>query len=703
MNALARAKLCLSAFIGGGRKQQQMPLSRDQVAHFTRTTGSLLHCQPWHLQGNPHGNRMMPKKQRWAQNFEILKAAEMQAPHSAERQQVDASIQTEAAEPADSDVPPAAVLAPTPPQAAPPPPAPPLPPSPAPSAAPQPPPLPPLMSADNPARAAPLAPPLPGAAPKGPPQPPPPLPTTAAGPGQAPPTAAPLPGAASGGPRGPPPPLPGPRGPPPPLPGGVKAPPPPPGAPPLGPTAAKALFPAEAHRVVLNTYHHDAPNRQLQEASAFGAGQDLVHKQFHFMVEELAKAGALAEIMNTHFAKKVPVKEMPSEAKQKSILDEKRKIKLELGIRFGDLEPFDLKTKMQLVELHDPVVQLQVLESLQLVMPRDNDVELLRAAQQKGQQLSASEQVLLGMHELELAAPGLFSRIKQMAVLAKMPDRLDELQVVCKAYKTFRQQLLASKPLKMFMASALALVCWANKDMPRLAGSRVLNLPGLLHLTTYRSTQEGCRTNLMEIACCYLVKQLLAEQPDPDQVEVVAASVPALFDGVMVTKAMMNLLEVPPLLDEMEAQLNGAEEVAGAKPTAAAEVASDEAAAYAAASSRGAARMHQVIELRRATINQVRKMVTAAEEDFKDVLSFFSLPTKKLPKAAEFWSSVQKLLGAVKAGQQQELDNRRRQLAREARETQKAAEAQKLAVTQIKAVDQDSEELACPGTPVKSR
>jgi hypothetical protein len=57
--------------------------------------------------------------------------------------------------------------------------------------------------------------------------------------------------------------------------------------------------------VVLTTFHHDAPNRQLQEASAFGVGQELVQSQFRATVKELALGGNAAEVMGKTFAKKV--------------------------------------------------------------------------------------------------------------------------------------------------------------------------------------------------------------------------------------------------------------------------------------------------------------------------------------------------------------------------------------------------------------
>jgi hypothetical protein len=61
-----------------------------------------------------------------------------------------------------------------------------------------------------------------------------------------------------------------------------------------------------------------------------------------------------------------------------SILDEKRTIKLGLGCRFAAVEPLTAKRATQLLELHQEVLQLQVLESLLLVFPRGDDVELLK-------------------------------------------------------------------------------------------------------------------------------------------------------------------------------------------------------------------------------------------------------------------------------------------------------------------------------------
>jgi hypothetical protein len=81
----------------------------------------------------------------------------------------------------------------------------------------------------------------------------------------------------------------------------------------------------------------------------------------------------------------------------------------------------------------------------------------------------------------------------------------------------------------------------------------------------------------------------------------------------------------------------------------------------------------QEITLHRATIARVRDLVAAAEGQFRQVLSFFALPTKKLPKAADFWLDVLRLLRAVKVAQQQALDDHHRQVARAARAAQKVS------------------------------
>jgi len=230
-----------------------------------------------------------------------------------------------------------------------------------------------------------------------------------------------------------------------------------------------------------------------------------------------------------------------------------------------------------------------------------------QAAQQKGQQLSESELVLLEMNDLELANPGFFARIRQMAVLATLPDRLSELEVVCRvsdcaahvtpecnvrsailsstnlflcnkhccsiewcvpfsetslgsaarttvvegtasaadlmllhcikpctlllmvvvihsllrvlhhldgwlqAYTTFKEQLLGSKPLQALPGHCpgVCLLC-RTRAMPRLAGSRVLSLPGLLNLLAYRATVDGCNTNLMQASLWSLCFSLVS-------------------------------------------------------------------------------------------------------------------------------------------------------------------------------------------------
>jgi hypothetical protein len=55
-----------------------------------------------------------------------------------------------------------------------------------------------------------------------------------------------------------------------------------------------------------------------------------------------------------------------------------------------------------------------------------------------------------------------------------------------------------------------------------------------------------------QVVCRWEVQQLLAAPAAEDsQVELVAGSVPALFDAVMANKAMFSLLEGPKVLEEV--------------------------------------------------------------------------------------------------------------------------------------------------------
>jgi len=81
----------------------------------------------------------------------------------------------------------------------------------------------------------------------------------------------------------------------------------------------------------------------------------------------------------------------------------------------------------------------------------------------------------------------------------------------------------------------------------------------------------------------------------------------------------------------------------------------------------------QEVDGLRQAVTSVEAQVAVAEHEFREVLSFFALPTKKLPKARDFWMDVLQLLGAVKAAQQQALEDHRRQVAREARAAQKVS------------------------------
>jgi len=54
-----------------------------------------------------------------------------------------------------------------------------------------------------------------------------------------------------------------------------------------------------------------------------------------------------------------------------------------------------------------------------------------QAAKAEGSELTGSEELVLGMHELEGVVPGTFKRLQAMADLLELPDQIEQQQLLC--------------------------------------------------------------------------------------------------------------------------------------------------------------------------------------------------------------------------------------------------------------------------------